>query len=458
MLRSLVDDNATLQKIFLELPREKWKKIMESDSIPNQVKRIELHTKELDELLPLLKCPSCLKIGTLRKSGQPGLSYKLRCSMKECTKLVTYIKAKKELCDLAQSYWEGKIQKEDLFQETEKKKQLSGKRKSPRINTENEETISLETKKKKMIATEEDEDEEEEEDIYEDEVSTIGDRRLRTENRELRTENKELKAEIKEIMRRMENLEKLLNELIEGKKMEIVKEKKTQTYADIASGWKTVEGQNKNKKAIQYKTIAGKPELKTENRFTELKAEEVKELVEKEREEKQFTDEQVQRVIEGKAPNEPPKVEPVIVKGIQAGPIRWIRKVMRERLDFSMYKIKNICFIGRSICEFLIDKRSCEEFRKKLGKKFPGIVFLTDDPMNTVLSIEKDKPEEEKKKIIAGQYLRRLERVEQGPICNTVARWIGKEKRRAIRVTEGIEEIKKPKELTMGDFMIKEEE
>ena len=49
--------------------------------------------------------------------------------------------------------------------------------------------------------------------------------------------------------------------------------------------------------------------------------------------------------------------------------------------------------------------------------RFPKIDIVTDDPISTVLSIEKDKPEEETKKTIAGQYLKRLERIKKGPSC-----------------------------------------
>jgi hypothetical protein len=73
------------------------------------------------------------------------------------------------------------------------------------------------------------------------------------------------------------------------------------------------------------------------------------------------------------------------------------------------------------------------------------------------LSIDKEKNDEEKKKIIANQYIKRLERVEKGPICNPVARWVKKEKKRATEMIKGKDidkVVDKAKDIFIKDFLI----
>lgn len=441
------NETSLRQNFFSQLTEIDWNKLIESDSIKDQSIRFQSYSKEADKIVSLFKCPNCNKFDTLRKNGQAGTSYRLKCNLKDCGRTTSYPTLKRELYELALLYWTEKVKIEDLFLEPESH---CGKRKqSPSLNEKKKKVVM--STPLKMKEEESDrliakamkspllKDQEYELELDQENPFKGGDEGLKLllENNQLKAELLIIKEENKKLISRIERLEKSIS-------ANDINKNNVPSYAEIAStNWTTT----KKKGSISYNSHIKDSNLSNitlANRFTNL---EIKD--------DHFTQEQIDRAFNGKSPFQPTKVDPVIIKG---GPIGLIRKIITKELKFSSYKIMNISFIGQSLCEFLVEKQSAELFRKKLKDRFPKIDIITDDPLNTILSIDKEKTDEEKKKTIAGQYLKRLERIEKGPICNPVTRWVKKEKKRATEIIQGQGQGKnanseKAKGIFIKDFM-----
>jgi hypothetical protein len=341
------------QNFFSQLTENDWNKLIESDSIKDQSIRFQSYSKEADKIVPLFKCPNCNKFGTLRKNGQAGTSYRLKCNLKDCGRTTSYLTLKRELYELALSYWTEKVKIEDLFLEPESH---CGKRKqSPSLNEKKKKVVMSTPLKMKeeesdrliafvmkspLLKDQEYELDHEKLDIEtnqenpfkgEDETLKLK-LLLELENNELKAELFITKEEIKKLNSRIEKLEKLISE------KDINKNNVPSSYAEIASNWMTI----KKKSSIRYNSRTKESNLSNltlTNRFTNL---EIKD--------DHFTKEQIDRVFNGKSPNEPTMINPIIVKGIKGGPIGRIRKIIKNELDFSSHKIMNIGFIGQSLC------------------------------------------------------------------------------------------------------------
>jgi hypothetical protein len=252
----------------------------------------------------------------------------------------------------------------------------------------------------------------------------------------LTTSNSKMEVKISTLIAKMESWEEKAIQLPEAGKP---------TFAE-ATAWHRPASKTK----LVYRSVAANESIPVQNRFSELPIEPVDLQAKKH---VPYTEEQVHRILQGKLPKELAKVDTILLKGIKAGPIGNLRKALCQKLDFPSYRIFNIGFIGRSVCEVMVEKKSVSVFRTKLHARLSEVTVIETDPLDP--SLLSTVPEEKRIELAANSYSYRLNRILRGNVPAPLRRYVNIELHRAEQqLSRGSFQIRRePQPLLISDFL-----
>jgi hypothetical protein len=170
-----------------------------------------------------------------------------------------------------------------------------------------------------------------------------------------------------------------------------------------------------------------------------------------------FDEKEIERILQGRAPRPPRHVNAVYATGLRANRIGTIKQLLRMNCAVDTFKVPNISWIGRSICEFHVFKDYIEEFKVLVSKNLPSIQFIDLDPLDPSLMPYHLKGVEDigkAAKMAAEKMIKRLStRVESAPV-NAHKRFLQLEIQRAReQLTSGCFTAKAAEEINLIDFM-----
>jgi hypothetical protein len=143
-----------------------------------------------------------------------------------------------------------------------------------------------------------------------------------------------------------------------------------------------------------------------------------------------FNNDELARVLEGKSPSVGRVLETVYLEGIKANKISLVKNVLKHHSAVDLKHVVNIDFIGRDICEIVLEKSYVETFIATVETSLPNIEFLVLDPLNP--AFVKHHSDTASNVVIAARgYMRRLENRLKRPISTGHRRFVESEISRA---------------------------
>lgn len=144
-----------------------------------------------------------------------------------------------------------------------------------------------------------------------------------------------------------------------------------------------------------------------------------------------FNEDQVKRIISGQAPTEGRKLKTIFCTGLKANRISTIKNLFQNNVQLDLKNIINVDFIGRDICEIVMDAKVVEQYKECLKNYFKDYInFMELDPLDPKLVVH-PKENVAIEVTAAIGYLRRLENRIKRPISMGHRKFVEREIRRA---------------------------